>query len=77
MKDKQVMVGAIDIASQTVETPEAVAETLRAVINYVDPERIIPCTNCGLAPLPRDIAAGKLRALAAGAEIVRAGVSKG
>ena len=67
LKDKQVMVGVIDVASQTVESPEAVAEPLRAAIKHVDPERVIPCTNCGLAPLPRDVAVGKLRALAAGA----------
>ena len=77
LKDKQIMVGAIDVASQTVEAPEAVAETLRAAIKHVDPERILPCTNCGLAPLPRDVAVGKLRALAAGAEIVRTEVSRG
>lgn len=75
LKDKQVMVGAIDVASNEVETPEAVAEILRAALKYVDPERIFPCTNCGLAPLPRDIAVGKLRALAAGAGIVRAEAS--
>ena len=77
LKDKQIMVGAIDVASQTVEAPEAVAKTLRAAIKHVDPERILPCTNCGLAPLPRDVAVGKLRALAAGAEIVRTEVSRG
>ena len=71
------MVGAVDVASNAVETPEAVAETLRAAIKHVEPERIFPCTNCGLAPLPRDVAVGKLRALAAGAEIVRTEVGKG
>ena len=77
LRDKQVMLGAVDVASNAVETPEAVAETLRAAIKHVEPERIFPCTNCGLAPLPRDVAVGKLRALAAGAEIVRTEVGKG
>ena len=71
LKDKEVMVGAIDVASEEVETPEKVAETLRAASEFVDPERIFPCTNCGMAPLPRGVAAGKLRALAEGAALLR------
>lgn len=71
LKDKEVMVGAIDVASTEVETPEKVAETLRAASAFVDPARIFPCTNCGMAPLPRDVAAGKLHALAAGAALLR------
>ncbi len=66
-----VMVGAIDVASMDVETPEQVAATLRAAMEFVTPERIYPCTNCGLAPLPRDVAVGKLKALGAGAELLR------
>jgi len=71
LKDKEVMVGAINVASLEVETPEKVAETLRAAMDHVDAERILPCTNCGMAPLPRDVAAGKLSALAAGAALLR------
>jgi 5-methyltetrahydropteroyltriglutamate--homocysteine methyltransferase len=71
LKDKQVMVGSIDVASNEIETPEKVAATIRAAMQYVDADRILPCTNCGMAPLPRDVAAGKLRALGAGARIVR------
>lgn len=71
LKDKDVLVGAIDVASRQVETPEQVAATIRTAAKYVRPERIYPCTNCGMAPLPRDVAAGKLRALAAGAALVR------
>jgi 5-methyltetrahydropteroyltriglutamate--homocysteine methyltransferase len=71
LSKKTVMVGSIDVASEIVETPEQVAATIRAAMEYVDPERISPCTNCGMAPLPREVAAGKLRALGAGAEIVR------
>jgi len=71
LKDKQVMVGAIDVASLEVESPEQVASTLRAALGYVDAERMLPCTNCGMAPLPRAVARGKLQSLAAGAAIVR------
>ena len=69
---KEVMVGAIDVASNRVETPEEVATTLRKALQWVRPQRLIGCTNCGMVPLPRDVARGKLRALAAGAAIVRA-----
>jgi 5-methyltetrahydropteroyltriglutamate--homocysteine methyltransferase len=71
LKDKEVLVGAINVATEEVETPEKVAATLRAAMEFVDPERLIVCTNCGMAPLPRRVAEGKLRALGAGAEIVR------
>ncbi len=69
--DKEVLVGAIDVASLTIETPEKVASTLRAAMEFVDPERIIACTNCGMAPLPRPVAEGKLKALGAGAALLR------
>lgn len=71
LRGKKVMVGAIDVASTTVETPEAVAETLLKALEFVDADKLYPCTNCGMAPLSRDVARGKLRALSAGAEIVR------
>ena len=72
LKDKIVMVGVIDVASNVVETPEQVAGTIAAALEFVDAERLSPCTNCGLAPLPRTVAEGKLKALGAGAEIARA-----
>jgi 5-methyltetrahydropteroyltriglutamate--homocysteine methyltransferase len=68
---KDVMVGAIDVANDQVETPEQVAETLRAALAFVPADRLFPCTNCGMVPLAREVARGKLRALAAGASIVR------
>jgi len=71
IKGKDIMVGAIDVASEEVETDEKVAQTLRAALKYVAPEKLFPCTNCGMVPLPREVARGKLRALAAGAAIVR------
>jgi 5-methyltetrahydropteroyltriglutamate--homocysteine methyltransferase len=71
LKKKDVLVGAIDVATNTVETPDQVAATIRAAAKYVAPERIFPCTNCGMAPLPRAVAVGKLNALAAGAALAR------
>jgi 5-methyltetrahydropteroyltriglutamate--homocysteine methyltransferase len=68
---KDVLVGVIDVASDTVETPEEVATTIRAAMAYVKPDKLYPCTNCGMAPMARDIAEGKLKALAAGAALVR------
>lgn len=72
LKDKDVLVGAIDVATSEIETPEKVADTLMKAMEFVDPERTFPCTNCGLAPLPRSVAIGKLQALGAGAALVRA-----
>jgi 5-methyltetrahydropteroyltriglutamate--homocysteine methyltransferase len=71
LKGKDVLVGAIDVASNAVETPDEVAETIRAALAYVEPERLYPCTNCGMAPMRRDVAYGKLAALAGGAAVVR------
>ena len=65
------MVGAIDVATNTIESPEEVANTLRNALKYVDADKLYPCTNCGMAPLARDVAKGKLNALSAGAAIVR------
>lgn len=72
IRGKKVMVGAIDVANETIETPEEVAATLRAALQFVDADKLIPSTNCGMAPFPRDVALAKLSALNAGAEIVRA-----
>ncbi|MCZ4250221.1 methionine synthase [Pseudoalteromonas shioyasakiensis] len=71
IRGKKVMVGAIDVASNEIETPEEVAQTLREALKYVDADKLYPCTNCGMAPLPRNIASAKLSALSKGAEIVR------
>lgn len=71
IRGKKVMVGAIDVASNTIETPEEVAHTLRKALQFVDADKLYPCTNCGMAPLAAHIAAGKLRALSAGAQIIR------
>ena len=70
-RGKKVMVGAIDVATEVIETPEEVADILRQALRFVDADKLYPCTNCGMAPLPRRVAQGKLSALSAGAEIVR------
>ena len=68
---KDVLLGAIDVASDAIESPEEVASVIRGAMRHVAPERIQPCTNCGMAPMDRRIAQGKLAALAQGAAIVR------
>ncbi|WP_312315834.1 methionine synthase [Stenotrophomonas sp.] len=72
VRGKKVMVGAIDVASNTVETAEEVANTLRKALKFVDADKLYPSTNCGMAPLARNVARGKLQALAAGAALIRA-----
>ena len=69
---KDVLVGAIDVTTKTVETPEEVADTLRAALKHTTPDRVFPCTNCGMVPMARGVATGKMRALALGAALVRA-----
>jgi len=71
LRDKIILVGAIDVATSAIETPEQVAETLRKATEYADAERIQGSTNCGMAPLPRGVALGKLEALGAGAALLR------
>jgi 5-methyltetrahydropteroyltriglutamate--homocysteine methyltransferase len=72
LSGKDVLVGAIDVATDRVETPEEVAATIRSALRFVPAERLYPCTNCGMVPLSRDVARGKLRALGLGAELARA-----
>jgi 5-methyltetrahydropteroyltriglutamate--homocysteine methyltransferase len=71
LKGKDVMVGVIDVASDTIETPEQVADTIAQALRFVPRERLIACTNCGLAPMSRAVAEAKLQALAAGAALAR------
>jgi 5-methyltetrahydropteroyltriglutamate--homocysteine methyltransferase len=65
------LIGAIDVANDKIETPEEVAGVIAATAEYVAPHRIVPCTNCGMAPMRRDIAAAKLQALGRGAAVAR------
>ena len=71
LKGKDVMVGVIDVASDVVETPEQVADTIGRALQFVARERLFPCSNCGLAPMDREVARKKLEALAQGAELAR------
>jgi len=71
IRGKKVMVGAIDVATNKIESAEEVADTLRKALNYVDVDKLYPSTNCGMAPLSRLVSRGKLNALCAGAQIVR------
>ena len=71
LKGKDVLVGVIDVASDEIETPEDVAAIIEAVMKYVPRERILACTNCGMVPMRREIAAAKLAALGKGAALAR------
>jgi 5-methyltetrahydropteroyltriglutamate--homocysteine methyltransferase len=71
LRGKKVMLGAIDVASDTIETPEEVADTLRKALEFVDADKLLPSTNCGMAPLSRAVALAKMSALTAGADIIR------
>src|SRR5438094_204503 len=71
LRGKDVLVGAIDVANDAVEKPEEVAATIRSAMRFVPPEKLYPCTNCGMVPLAREVALGKLNALASGAALVR------
>jgi 5-methyltetrahydropteroyltriglutamate--homocysteine methyltransferase len=68
---KDVLVGVIDVATDRVETPEEVAATIEDALEFMTPERLFPCTNCGMAPMRRDVAEAKLIALGAGAALAR------
>lgn len=71
VRGKKVMLGAIDVANEKIETPEEVAATIRNTLRFVDADKLLPSTNCGMAPFSRDIALAKLSALSAGTRIVR------
>ena len=72
---KKVMLGVLDLGDPTIETPEIVAARIRAGLKHLPPDRLIPAPDCGMKYLPRDVAFGKLRALSAGAAIVRREIS--
>jgi 5-methyltetrahydropteroyltriglutamate--homocysteine methyltransferase len=72
LRGKDVLLGVVDVGSEAVETAETVAGRLRAALKHTDPGHLYACTDCGMMPLSRRAAAGKLRALAAGAALVNA-----
>jgi 5-methyltetrahydropteroyltriglutamate--homocysteine methyltransferase len=71
LEGKDVMVGVIDVASDEIETPEQIAETIGRALQFVPKHKLFPCTNCGLAPMSREVAIKKLEALAQGAALAR------
>jgi len=71
LRGKDVMAGVIDVATHEIETAEQVAARIREVMRHVEPARLLPCTNCGMVPLPRAVARAKLQALGGGARLVR------
>jgi 5-methyltetrahydropteroyltriglutamate--homocysteine methyltransferase len=77
LKGKDVLVGVIDVASDRVETPQEVAATIRNALKYVPAQHLFPCTNCGMAPMSREVALAKLKALGAGAALARQRYGKG
>ncbi|MBM3651175.1 MAG: 5-methyltetrahydropteroyltriglutamate--homocysteine methyltransferase, partial [Alphaproteobacteria bacterium] len=68
---KKVMLGVIDLADPEIETPAKVAERIRAGLKFMSADKLLPAPDCGMKYLPRTTAFGKLKALAAGAAIVR------
>jgi 5-methyltetrahydropteroyltriglutamate--homocysteine methyltransferase len=71
LKGKDVLIGVIDVASDAVETPQEVANTIAAAAKYVPAKHLYPCTNCGMAPMDREIAVKKLEALVAGTALAK------
>jgi 5-methyltetrahydropteroyltriglutamate--homocysteine methyltransferase len=71
LKGKDVLVGVIDVASDKIETPQEVAATIARALKFVPARHLFPCTNCGMAPMDRDVARAKLKALVAGTALAR------
>ena len=71
LEGKDVMVGVIDVASDTIETPEEIADTIGTALQFVRKDKLIACTNCGLAPMDREVAMKKLQALAKGSALAQ------
>jgi 5-methyltetrahydropteroyltriglutamate--homocysteine methyltransferase len=76
-KGKDLMAGVIDVGTETIETPEAVAARIRIALQYVAPDKLFPSTDCGMAPRSRTAARGKMKALEAGAALVRGELARG
>jgi 5-methyltetrahydropteroyltriglutamate--homocysteine methyltransferase len=72
LPSKRVILGVLDLNDMEVESAQAVAERIRAALRHIEPERLMVGPDCGMKYLPRDVARGKLRSLAEGAELARA-----
>ena len=76
LKDKKILLGVLDLADPDVETPETVAARIRRALPHVSAANIILAPDCGMKYLPRETALGKLKAMVAGAAIMRAELSR-
>jgi 5-methyltetrahydropteroyltriglutamate--homocysteine methyltransferase len=76
LPSKTIILGVIDLADKSVETPQVVAERIRKALPFVSPDRVVIAPDCGLKYLPRDVAFGKMRAMVEGTEIVRREITK-
>jgi 5-methyltetrahydropteroyltriglutamate--homocysteine methyltransferase len=76
LKGKDILVGVIDVASDVIETPQEVEKTILRALKFVPARHLFPCTNCGMAPMDREIAIAKLKALGAGAALARKRLSR-
>ena len=76
LPSKTIILGVIDLADKTVETPQIVADRIRRAFDHVKPERIVVAPDCGMKYLPRDVAFGKMKAMVDGAKIVRDELSR-
>jgi 5-methyltetrahydropteroyltriglutamate--homocysteine methyltransferase len=77
LPSKEIILGVIDLADKTVETPQIVADRIRKAFAYVKPERVVVAPDCGMKYLPREVAFGKMKAMVDGAKIVRAELGRG
>jgi 5-methyltetrahydropteroyltriglutamate--homocysteine methyltransferase len=71
LPSKTILLGVLDLSDMGVETPETVAERIRRALPHIPAERIVVAPDCGLKYLPREVAFGKMKAMADGAAIVR------
>jgi 5-methyltetrahydropteroyltriglutamate--homocysteine methyltransferase len=74
---KTILLGVLDLSTHDVETPETVAARIRRALPFVSPDRLIIAPDCGLKYLPREVAFGKMKAMADGAKIVRTELERG
>ena len=75
LRGKTIILGVIDLSTNEIETPEIVAQRIRRALPHVDAEKIIVAPDCGMKYLPRDVAFGKMKAMAEGAAIARKAVN--
>jgi 5-methyltetrahydropteroyltriglutamate--homocysteine methyltransferase len=68
---KNVMLGVVDLSDPNVETPDQIADRIRAGLTWLSPERLVVAPDCGMKYLPRETAFGKLKAMCEAARLVR------